>query len=286
MTPTAPKRVALFTHRNRTDTSTAVARLVEAAAAAGRELTAPPEEIDKHGLDGAVAPLGADPADDVDLAMVLGGDGTILHALRTFAGRQVPVFAINFGAIGFLATVDRPELEDGIRRAFAGDFDLLRMPALACDFDGETSIAVNDISLHRRAEARVAELAYSVEREQLAKVRCDGLVAATPAGSTGYNLANGGPVLAWGVAGFVVSFIAPHSLTARPLVVATDSVLRVQNVSREDSVDVSTDGRIVATLDPEQTLGVRFEDDRVLLAQVPGSSFYRRLGEKFGRLAY
>lgn len=281
----APRRLALFTHRSASLTAGALGRIVVAAAEAGVELLAPAEEFDKHDLGGGVTPLD-DPADDVDLVVVLGGDGTILQALRAFAGRDVPVFAINFGTIGFLATIDRDELDEGLRRAFSGEFDLLRMPALVCDLDDEPALAVNDISLQRRTQARVAELSYSVEGEELAKVRCDGLVAATPAGSTGYNLANGGPVLAWGVAGFVVSFIAPHSLTARPLVVATESVLRIQNESHGDAVDVTTDGRLVGSLAPQRSLEVRFRHDCVLLAQLPGSSFYRRLSDKFGHLAY
>ena len=92
----------------------------------------------------------------------------------------------------------------------------------------------------------MAELAYAVGDEEIGRVRCDGLVVATPAGSTGYNLANGGPVMAWGVEGYVVSFIAPHSLTARALVVAPDDALVVSNQSREEPVDVATDGRPVA----------------------------------------
>ena len=281
-----PGRLALFTHRNAADTSAGLARLLAAAARAGVEVRAPAEELDKHALrDSRVAELGHDPVTGTDLAVVLGGDGTILHALRTFAGSGVPVFAFNFGAIGFLATVDRSQLDEGVERALRGDFDLLAMPALTTRLDGRRALAVNDLSFHRRPGRRVAELAYAVQGEQLAKVRCDGLVAATPAGSTGYNLANGGPLLAWGVAGFVVSFIAPHSLTARPLVVATEDVLTVQNLT-EDPVDVTTDGRIIGALEPEQTIELRFEYDMVLLAQLPDSSFYRRLGEKFGRLAY
>jgi NAD+ kinase len=125
-----------------------------------------------------------------------------------------------------------------------------------------------------------------VGNDQLGSVRCDGLVVSTPVGSTGYNLANGGPVLAWGVEGYVVSFIAPHTLTARALVVATDAVLTVQNGSDSEPVDVTTDGRIVCALDPRADMDVRFYEDKVLLAQRPGSSFYHRLREKFGRLAY
>jgi NAD+ kinase len=131
----------------------------------------------------------------------------------------------------------------------------------------------------------VAELEYLVGGEQLGHVRCDGLVVSTPVGSTGYNLANGGPVLAWGVEGYVVSFIAPHTLTARALVVAPGDTLTVENTSERDDVSVSTDGRTVGDLGPRQRLDVCFSDNEVLLAQIPGSTFYHRFREKFGRLA-
>ena len=119
------------------------------------------------------------------------------------------------------------------------------MPALGIQIDGERRIGVNDISFHRRPHSRVAELEYLVQGEQLGHVRCDGLVVSTPVGSTGYNLANGGPVLAWGVEGYVVSFIAPHTLTARALVVAPGDTLTVLNTSERDDVEVTTDGRTV-----------------------------------------
>jgi NAD+ kinase len=147
-------------------------------------------------------------------------------------------------------------------------------------------VAVNDISFHRRPEGRVAELAYSIQGEELGEVRCDGLVVSTPAGSTGYNLANGGPVLAWGVEGFVVSFIAPHTLTARSLVVAPDDALQVTNRSTLEEVDVTTDGRPACTLAPQASMPIRFEHRQALLAQAPGATFYHRLRDKFGRLSY
>ena len=93
-------------------------------------------------------------------------------------------------------------------------------------------------------------------------------------------------MLAWGVEGFVVSFIAPHTLTARSLVVAPGDTLAVTNRSREDEVDMTTDGRSVATLAPRETVRIRFEGDRVRLAQAPGATFYHRLRDKFGRLSY
>src|SRR5215213_4392016 len=230
--------------------------------------------------------VGVDPQADTDLAVVLGGDGSILTAMRTFAGRDVPVFSFNYGAIGFLSSVDHDCLEDGIDRLIRGDFEVIGMPALAVAVDGQRRLGVNDISFHRRPDSRVAELEYSVTDEQLGKVRCDGLVVATPVGSTGYNLANGGPVLAWGVEGFVVSFIAPHTLTARALVVAPDDALTVLNLSERDDVGVTTDGRPVMRLAPGQQTTVAFAREQVLLAQIPGSTFYHRFRDKFGRLAY
>jgi NAD+ kinase len=107
----------------------------------------------------------------------------------------------------------------------------------------------------------------------------------TPAGSTGYNLANGGPVMAWGVHGYVVSFIAPHSLTARTLVVAPDDQLAVHNRSHEEPVDVTVDGRPMCVLEPAERLQACFAVDQGALAQIPGTTFYQRLRQKFGRLA-
>ena len=228
----------------------------------------------------------ADPAAPTDLAVVLGGDGTILSTLRLFSGRKVPVFAFNFGTVGFLATVEHEDLETGLERALAGDFEVLSLPALTFASHGGERLAVNDVSFNRRPDLRVADISYSVNGDELGRVRCDGLVVATAAGSTGYNLANGGPVLAWGVEGYIVSFIAPHSLTARALVVAPSDVVEVVNRSDEEPVDISADGLTVGKLAPREGLQIRFEPERALLAQTPGVSFYQRMREKFGRLAY
>jgi NAD+ kinase len=282
-----PKAITVFTHQYPEETEDAVRRLIEFATDSGVAVRLPRSEIEKHGLEtGEGCRFEVDGTGETDLVIVLGGDGTILGALRQFAGGRTPVFAINYGAIGFLSTVDHGQLEDGMRRALEGEFELLPMPALAVEVEGERRLGVNDISFHRRANSRVAELEYHVQGEQLGHVRCDGLVASTPVGSTGYNLANGGPVLAWGVQGYVVSFIAPHTLTARALVVAPGDKLTVENTSHRDQVEVTTDGRAVGKLEPHASIDVRFSHDEVLLAQIPGASFYHRFREKFGRLAY
>jgi NAD+ kinase len=300
----------VLTHRHPEETADTLRTLEREARAAGVALCFDAEEASKLGLEACEGiEIGAEHEDGVELCIVLGGDGTILRALRRYAGTDVPVFSINFGEIGFLATIEPSEVEDGIRRALAKDFELLRLPAIVTEgpSDGKrildaapalppgpsrealfaaprARIAINDIAVHRKVGERVAEIAYGLAGEIVGSVRCDGLVVATPAGSTGYNLANGGPVMAWGVEGFVVSFIAPHSLTARALVVAPDDRLEIHNRSR-DALEIFVDGRPAGEIPPDEAVAARFVDTVGTIAQLPGSSFYRRLREKFGRLA-
>jgi NAD+ kinase len=284
MTPV--RTATLFTHRRPSETGPAIEQLLALARDAGAVLRLDPEETHKHELQPAPGLELDAPIDrDVDICFALGGDGTILTALRTYAGTGVPVFAVNYGEIGFLATVDREEADAGFRRAFAGDYEVLALPGIELSGERGRWLAINDVSMHRQPGKRVADLAYAVGADEIGRVHSDGVVVSTPAGSTGYNLANGGPVMAWGVEGIVVSFIAPHSLTARALVVAPADVLTIHNRSREEPVDVSVDGRPVCTLAPDMTIEARFVDRQGSLAQVPGTTFYHRLREKFGRLA-
>lgn len=282
----AARTVSVLTHGRPGHSADALNALRKVAGEAGSELWFDVEETAKHRLvaePGVVvdAPWRA----DADLCVVLGGDGTILKGLRRQVRTGVPVYAVNLGEIGFLATVDPEEQEDGLRRALSGDFEVLGLPALEVALpDGSVHSAINDVSVHRRTGDRVAALRYRIDGEEVGHVRCDGLVVATPAGSTGYNLANGGPVLAWGVEGYAVSFIAPHTLSARALVVAPDGVLELHNGS-STAVELGVDGRPRGVLADDGVLQVRFRREAALLAQSPGTSFYRRLREKFGRLA-
>jgi NAD+ kinase len=276
--------MTVFTHRRADDTSDVLALLAERAEQEGVRLRLDPDETRKHPLQAPSVELDAEIKDNVELCVVLGGDGTILRALQRYAGADVPVFAINFGEIGFLATVERDDVEASIARALRGDFELLRLPGIVVGLGESRHMAINDVAIHRKVGERVAEIAYGLDGEIAGSVRCDGLVVATPAGSTGYNLANGGPVMAWGVEGFVISFIAPHSMTARALVAAPDDRLTIRNRSREP-LDVAVDGRPAGEIAAGASIEACFEDACGTIAQLPGSSFYRRLREKFGRLA-
>ena len=252
---------------------------------AGAVLTLDPARPASTGSSAPTASGSTHPvAPDVDICVALGGDGTILRALRTYAGTGVPVF----GSTSARSGSSRPSTPTPLRGLPARPRGRLRGAVAARDQRLGRRRASGSRSTTSRSTAsrlRVADLAYGVGAEEVGSVRCDGLVVATPAGSTGYNLANGGPVMAWGVEGFAVSFIAPHSLTARALVMSPTDVLTVHNRSREEPVDVTVDGRPVGALAPGEQVAARFVDDQGALAQVPGASFYHRLREKFGRLA-
>jgi NAD+ kinase len=283
------KRVVLMAYDGVHGIESPVRTLLAACAERGAELCIDATEAGRERL----AALGVrviegvigDPT--VALCITLGGDGTILRALRSFNGTGVPVFAVNFGQVGFLATVEPLDLPTTFAAALDDEFDRLEVPAVTVTVEGSGKgefFGINDVSVHRRPGARVAELGYGVGDAVIGAVRCDGLVACTPAGSTGYNLANGGPILAWGVEGYGVSFIAPHSLTARSIVVSPTDALVVENRGK-DALELSVDGRSAdVQVDPGRRAVLGYRPAAAVLAQMPESSFYARLREKFGHL--
>src|SRR5258705_4851922 len=184
--------------------------------------------IERDGADEALAQLRAVAerhsvelvdVDDADIAIVLGGDGTMLRALARFLGTGVPVVGVNYGRVGFLTAIPADELESGIERVFAGDYSCVELSTLEATVNGTTKVAVNDVVVAGGTPGRMVEIGYSIGGEDLGHQPCDGLICATPTGSTAYNLSNGRPVLVWGLHALVLTFVAPHALLVRPPVV-------------------------------------------------------------------
>lgn len=280
----AVRVVSVLTHRRPEQVAGALDTLRRLARDTGALVRLDPDEAEKHGLQDAAHVDVGSLDDGVDLCVALGGDGTILQALRRYAGTGVPTFGVNFGELGFLASAEPHEAEATLGAALRGETPRLALPALEAVLADGAALAINDVAVLRRPGERVPALGYAIDGLEIGKVNCDGLVVATPAGSTGYNLANGGPVLAWGVEGYVVSFIAPHTLTARALVVDPASTVEIRNGS-PTTVDLAFDGRARGTLGPGEAMSLAFRPGRTLLAHPDGSGFYRRLEQKFGRLA-
>jgi NAD+ kinase len=220
-------------------------------------------------------------ADDVDLAIVLGGDGTMLRALKRFLGTGVPVLGVNFGRVGFLAGVRKGDLEGGLKRAFTGDFVTVDLPTLEAELAGERHPAVNDVVAASGSLGRMIELRWSIAGEDLGLVPCDGVICSTPSGSTAYNLSNGGPVLVWGLDAMAITFVAPHSLHARPMVVPRSRDLEVTNETVDVPVAVIVDGHQVGRLSEGESMPVRLAEPRSLLATLPESTFFSRYRDTF-----
>jgi NAD+ kinase len=270
----AVARAAVVTHGRPELLGNALERLEVIARECDVELVLSPEEAAKHGRKPAPTP-------EADLGVVLGGDGTMLRALQQFLGTGTPVLGVNFGRVGFLASIAPDELEEGLRRAFAGEYRLFRLPTLEAEIDGERRPAVNDVVAHGSALGRMVELAWAVDEEDLGTVACDGIICCTPSGSTAYNLSSGGPLLSWGLDAMAITFIAPHSLHARPLVVPRGAELVVVNRTRAVSVTVLVDGNAVADIGSDREVRVRLGEVRSLLATLPDRAFVRRYRETF-----
>jgi NAD+ kinase len=261
--PRAVETAAVVAH-GRVDVHEAVARVQAVAANAG--VTVLPADADPRGADIAVA---------------LGGDGTILRTLGKLLGSAVPVVGVNFGRVGFLASIEPEDLERDLVRVFAGEYAVIELPALEVQSDGETHTAVNDIVATSAMLGRMVELQWGIGGEDLGTIPCDGMICATPSGSTAYNLSNGGPVLVRGLDAMAVTFIAPHSLHARPLVVPRGPDVTLVNRTPDVDVAILVDGRRVASVPAGGEVAVRLSPHRCLLATLPETSFFARYRETF-----
>ena len=265
------KRVAVITHGKPETSGEALERLQALARQRGVELLLADDELEKHGL-------GSEDGDPTtaDLAIVLGGDGTMLRALKRFVGTGVPVIGVNLGRVGFLASVGRDELEEGLGRVFSGEYEIVELPAVEAECGSDRWTAVNDVVVTSSTIGRMIELAWAIGGEDLGQLPCDGLICSTPSGSTAYNLSNGGPVLVWGLDAMAINFVAPHSLHARPMVVPRGLDLTVENRTVEVAATVLADGHPVHELQPGDRVVTRLSDERSLLATLPESTFFSR----------
>jgi len=257
----SPVETAAVVGHGRVDVHEAEERVRAVAERAGVALVAEPE--------------------DAQLAVALGGDGTILRALARLLGRAVPVLGVNYGRVGFLASIPPERLEEDLARVFGGDYVVVEQPTLEARLDGAAFVAVNDVVATSSTLGRMVELGWAVGAEDVGVVPCDGMICCTPVGSTAYNLSNGGPVLVRGLDAMAITFIAPHSLHARPLVVPRGEELTVRNATADVGAAVLVDGHPSGELAPERSLSIRLGDQRSLLATLPETTFFGRYRETF-----
>ena len=282
--PRAIRRIGIVGNPARGEYSDALARLDAAARASGIDIVARTEL--RPGAPGLSLDVAA-----MDLLVTLGGDGTLLAGARLVAGHEVPVLGINLGHLGFLTSVPGDRIDDAIRAVAAADFHLDRrfmLEAVVRDAngrEGEAFVALNDAVLHKGGLARMLRISVHVRLDDAADLEvgtysADGLIVATPTGSTAYSLSAGGPIVVPSVDCIVATPISPHTLAVRPLVLDADSVITIEARAAGAQVILTLDGQDGATLEAGQQLVVRRAREAVSLVRFSGGSFFATLREK------
>jgi len=225
----------------------------------------------------------------VDLVVVLGGDGTLLAMAKAIAesGRDIPILAVNFGSLGFLTEITRPEIFSALEAAINGQatHDLRMMLRATASRKGQeplSHMALNDVVFTRTALSRMIELSVSVGDQFVTAVKADGLIVATPTGSTAYNLAAGGPIVHPSMDALVLTPIAPHTLTNRPIVIPTEREVRVRSTSSNagDEVYVTVDGQTGFGLHEGDEITIAKSDRPLRLIRSTTRSYFEVLRQK------
>jgi len=244
---------------------------------------APAAEWEKHAQ--ALGEAGSSkllrPADlqGVGLCLVLGGDGTMLRAFHLTRDSNIPVAGVNLGRVGFLTTIDRDQVESGLATLMAGDFSEYPLLGLEARTGDDLYLATNDVVVGKGNRSRACKLGLTINGVTLFEVLCDGVVVGTPAGSSAYSLAAGGPLLGISVDAYVISLVAPHAVGVRPVVAAPGDVLEIKNADyAEAAVDV--DGERVALLQPLDTVRINTTPGMTTLALLNGDSLYHHFRDR------
>jgi NAD+ kinase len=236
--------------------------------------------------DRSVERLGVDALNELDLLLTLGGDGTLLRGARAVAPFGVPVLGVNLGHLGFLTSLAPEELEAGLEAVVAGTIvldDRLVLSVSAAAPDGSvhgTWLALNDAVLHRGGVARMIRMAISVRGEEVGTYSADGIIIATPTGSTAYSLSAGGPIVSPSVECIVASPICPHTLAVRPLVLPAGDRVHVEVLTPTEELILTIDGQEGAHLLPGDSLVIERAAARLCLVRFPGQTFFSTLRRK------
>jgi NAD+ kinase len=259
-------RLALVLHPRR-DVSAVVATVLRWAKEHGVEVAVRTEDADRVGI-GVRAVESAELTSGCTAVVSVGGDGTMLGALRLVADRPVPVLGVHLGRLGFLVEVQPDQLDAALDRIAAGDFVLESRSALRIAVGGEDVVAFNDLALARQPGRGSLTASMAVNGLRYGYYRCDALVVATPSGSSAYSYAAGGPLLSPSVRGIVVTPSAAMSGISRPLVLGDDDRLRLELLDDAGSLAVEVDGNPLRDAGPGDALDVTVQPDAGLVVRL------------------
>ncbi|WP_375384606.1 NAD kinase [uncultured Microbacterium sp.] len=287
------RSILVVVHARRDDTVDAAERVMSALVAAGARPVLSPDDRDDLSAAMTLPPgtgtLGVDvDIADIELAIVLGGDGTILRAAELVRDGTAPVLGINLGHVGFLAEIERDDMDDAVRRVIDRDYRVEERLALSVRVkDSADSViyetwALNEATVEKASRERMLEVVIEVDGRPLSTFGCDGVVVATPTGSTAYNFSAGGPVIWPTVEAIAVVPLSAHALFAKPLVVGPEAAVAIEVLERTNGTGILwCDGRRSHDLPPGARVVVRRSEHPVRLARLHPSAFTDRLVRKF-----
>jgi NAD+ kinase len=224
---------------------------------------------------------------EADLAIVLGGDGSILRAARQMGYRQIPILGVNLGKLGFLADLSPAEMESRLPDICRGEFRVVEHLMFECTVmrDGKVlaeQLGLNEVTLHAGFPFTMIDVDLYVDAEFATTYSCDGLIVSTPVGSTAHSLSSGGPILRKDLQAFVISPVSPHTLTNRPIVDLAERVYELDVTRPNERTCAVVDGRVLHELAPNDRIRVVRAEPRFKLVEVAGHTYYRTLREKLG----
>ncbi len=223
--------------------------------------------------------------DDVQMIIVLGGDGTLLSVARQVWNKNIPILGVNLGGLGFLTEITLDELYPVLERVVRDDYEVNEREVLSAGVirrGGRIAefIVLNDAVINKGALARIIDLETTINGDYLSTFRSDGLIISTPTGSTAYNLSAGGPIVYPSLHTIIITPICPHTLTIRPIIIPDDVKIRALLKSRDEEVTLTLDGQQGFTLEFEDVVEVKKAEGRILLIKSPYRHYFELLREK------
>jgi NAD+ kinase len=277
------KKVGIIAKKNKEEAVKIVADIAPWLIARGVEPLIDRETAHKAGLSSEMNPEQI--PHQADGLIVLGGDGTLLYAARLMGDREIPILGVNLGSLGFLTDVAVPELKDTLIRFISGEVAIcerMMLEAVVEDASGKTEAfsVLNDVVVNKGNLARTIRLQAQVNGAFLTVFNGDGLIIATPTGSTAYSLSAGGPIVHPTLSAVIITPICPHLLTNRPIVVPESSVINVSLVSGDGGVSVTLDGQVGTDFSERHRLTVHKSKRKLLLVEPPDRDHFEILRTK------
>ena len=215
-----------------------------------------------------------------DMVITFGGDGTLLGAAHLLIGSDVPIMGVNVGKLGFLAEFSITDLDASLMQVLKGHYRIVDRSTLQVTVNGTTGYALNEVLIDQASESRLLELRAHVNEHHVADYRADGVMVATPTGSTAYSLAAGGPLIVPSANAFCITPLSPHTLTLRPLIISDDSEVRFTVLNEDSEAKVVADGHVIATFGSGETALITKGEHSLKLVKRADSTYYDLLREK------